>query len=81
MPCPTCGVRVTEVKDSRATGNAVRRRRWCPNGHRFTTYETVGAAIPTSIANTVVRREADKAAKEAARMTRQAILEAAGLSE
>ena len=38
MNCPTCG-RHTGVYDSRQSGVHVRRRRQCPAGHRFTTYE------------------------------------------
>lgn len=41
MQCPQCGVK-TLVLDSRPFGKvAVRRRRECWNGHRFTTLEEV----------------------------------------
>lgn len=42
FPCPDCG-KPTGVIDSRArcdsNGPMIARRRKCPNGHRFTTYE------------------------------------------
>lgn len=38
FPCPICGAR-TAVIDSRASGEAIRRRRACSNGHRLTTKE------------------------------------------
>lgn len=42
--CPVCGARVAETIDSRlsARGTERRRRRLCPNNHRFTTYERYG---------------------------------------
>ncbi len=39
MRCPTCDSEHLQVVDSRDTPEAVRRRRQCENGHRFTTYE------------------------------------------
>jgi transcriptional regulator NrdR family protein len=43
FPCPACGNLNTGVKDSRLSGKlglaAIRRRRVCPCGHRFTTME------------------------------------------
>lgn len=39
VPCPECGARMSSVLDCRASGNAVRRRRECECGRRFTTYE------------------------------------------
>ena len=44
MRCPFCGNEDTQVKDSRPTedGNAIRRRRFCPNcASRFTTFERI----------------------------------------
>lgn len=40
LACPTCGCD-NSVKDSRAwaDNSAIKRRRHCPNGHRFTTIE------------------------------------------
>lgn len=42
MNCPTCG-KGSNVIDSRAVPNGVRRRRECLNEHRFTTIEQVPA--------------------------------------
>lgn len=40
MRCPYCGSVDTQVKDSRPTEDAIRRRRVCPDcGGRFTTFE------------------------------------------
>ena len=40
MRCPYCGSPDTQVKDSRPTDDAIRRRRVCPDcGGRFTTFE------------------------------------------
>lgn len=41
--CPICNDGGTRVIDSRMwrTKDGVRRRRECPNGHRFTTSETI----------------------------------------
>ncbi len=39
MHCPECGTARLQVIDSRDAPDAVRRRRECANGHRFTTYE------------------------------------------
>lgn len=39
--CPICHLPDAGVTDSRPTEDAVRRRRACANGHRFTTYEIV----------------------------------------
>ena len=44
MHCPFCSFDETQVKDSRSTedGNAIRRRRACPDcGARFTTFERI----------------------------------------
>ncbi len=42
MQCPKCGSDVSQVKNSRPTQHGIRRRRICPKGHRYTTYETTG---------------------------------------
>jgi transcriptional repressor NrdR len=43
VACPQCKQRQSEVIDSRGTKSGkVRRRRECPCGHRFTTYERIG---------------------------------------
>jgi rRNA maturation protein Nop10 len=39
MPCPECGLKLSVVIDSRPNSDAIRRRRVCPKGHRYTTYE------------------------------------------
>nr|WP_280135945.1 hypothetical protein [Escherichia coli] len=42
MRCPYCSGPDTQVKDSRPTDDAIRRRRVCPDcGGRFTTFERV----------------------------------------
>ncbi len=42
MRCPYCGSPDTQVKDSRPSEDAIRRRRVCPDcGGRFTTFERV----------------------------------------
>ena len=44
MRCPNCSSEDTQVKDSRSSedGNAIRRRRYCPDcSGRFTTFERV----------------------------------------
>ena len=42
MRCPFCGGLDTQVKDSRPSEDAIRRRRVCPDcGGRFTTFERV----------------------------------------
>ena len=43
MRCPFCGNEDTQVRDSRPTedGTAIRRRRLCVCGERFTTFERV----------------------------------------
>jgi transcriptional repressor NrdR len=42
MRCPFCGGLDTQVKDSRPSDDAIRRRRVCPDcGGRFTTFERV----------------------------------------
>jgi len=48
FPCPECGRAKTKVIDSRVEGAArsKRRRRECPLGHRFTTYENVERLRP-----------------------------------
>ncbi len=50
--CPTCKTTETTVVDSRATANgvAIRRRRKCLQGHRWTTFEVQvpeGATVET----------------------------------
>lgn len=58
MICPDCGAE-TDVKDSRPANNnrAIRRRRLCPRGHRFTTYEEVAQdpRDPDSLAATFAK--------------------------
>ena len=43
MICPSCKKGETSVVDSRPTedGTAIRRRRLCICGHRFTTFERI----------------------------------------
>lgn len=54
IACPTCGVVVSRVTDSRGVreGRYIRRRRLCARGHRFTTVEAAvgrhGAKIATA---------------------------------
>lgn len=48
--CPTCGQK-TGVTDSRATTEGLRRRRKCPAGHRFTTYEVEAENRDTALTN------------------------------
>lgn len=45
MICPTCGLRLDSVIDTRAQADHTRRRRVCPNGHRFTTREEIVASL------------------------------------
>ena len=40
MPCPKCG-KDTQIRDSRMAEHGVKRRRVCPNGHKFTTLEVM----------------------------------------
>lgn len=42
LPCPVCGVRKAALLYSRPNKHEdyIRRRRVCPNGHRYTTHET-----------------------------------------
>lgn len=40
MACPICG-KILRIIDSRPIGERVRRRRRCPQNHRFTTYEEI----------------------------------------
>jgi DNA-directed RNA polymerase subunit RPC12/RpoP len=48
--CPACGSYDCNVKDSRGSNNAVRRRRKCNScGERFTTFETVEGLIPSQV--------------------------------
>lgn len=56
MRCPACKRSgPTMVVDSRLTAkNQVRRRRRCPRGHKFTTYE-LPAPLSTPIATDVMR--------------------------
>lgn len=39
MRCPECGSVETEVLDTRLVGEMKRRRRQCPQGHRYATLE------------------------------------------
>jgi hypothetical protein len=39
IPCPCCGIRLSEVTDSRPAEGVIRRRRKCRCGFRFTTWE------------------------------------------
>lgn len=40
IPCIVCGDARSRVVDTRGTpSQEIRRRRECPNGHRYTTYE------------------------------------------
>lgn len=58
MICPCCGNPETGVKDSRSSGDAaIRRRRRCDCGHRFTTYE-IASELPPLV---VARKRADDA--------------------
>jgi hypothetical protein len=41
IPCPECLAAKSLVIDSRITEEGIRRRRLCPNAHRYTTLETV----------------------------------------
>jgi transcriptional regulator NrdR family protein len=45
MNCPECDTPRSRVMDSRFTEDndigMIRRRRYCENGHRYTTYESV----------------------------------------
>ena len=46
IACPACGAPDTKVYDTRASKfNELRRRRKCPNGHRFVTFESVDHEI------------------------------------
>ena len=49
LPCPACGSRAHRVLDSRAIGAGKRRRRSCPCGHRFSTWELPGSTAWTVI--------------------------------
>ena len=51
MKCPFCGSSDNGVVDSRETedGRAIRRRRACPCGRRFTTYERLEEASITVV--------------------------------
>ncbi len=40
LKCPTCGAS-TRCIDSRPSEHGWRRRRGCPNNHRFTSYEVI----------------------------------------
>jgi len=39
LPCPVCGRLSARVTDTRGAGDIIRRRRECPEGHRWTTVE------------------------------------------
>ena len=47
MKCPTCNQK-TEVLRVQEMRNGTRRRRECPQGHRFTTHERVSSPIAPS---------------------------------
>jgi hypothetical protein len=47
MPCPLCGSS-TSVVETRRTGNNIRRRRCCGQGHRVTTVEV---ALPSHMSS------------------------------
>lgn len=62
MRCPYCGFDHTEVVDSRATSDGVRRRRSCPNcSRRFTTYEHAVSSLPVVIKRDGRREDFDPA--------------------
>lgn len=44
--CPECNSNLSRTVDSRPQMGAQRRRRECPNGHRYTTYETIKPEEP-----------------------------------
>lgn len=45
IACPRCG-QSTAVGDSRPHGNAIKRRRYCKCGYRFTTFEIMTDEAP-----------------------------------
>ena len=62
MRCPYCGNDHTEVVDSRATGDGVRRRRACPQcSRRFTTYEHPVSSLPAVLKRDGRREDFDAA--------------------
>ena len=53
LPCPVCGSKISEVRDSRGVADAsyIRRRRICDKGHPYTTQERVTSGwtlVPSS---------------------------------
>ncbi len=74
MACPTCGATSSTVNDSRPSciggQSAIRRRRTCSQGHRFTTYEIAeldpNAAGPLCIER--MRRQLDEIFSAAGKM-------------
>lgn len=59
MKCPYCSTADTRVIDTRETTEAIRRRRECVNGHRFTTYERVARATLSVIKRDSRREDFD----------------------
>lgn len=59
MRCPRCGNESDKVVDSRATADAIRRRRACEAcGHRYTTYERIEASAGLLVVKKNGQREA-----------------------
>lgn len=61
--CPTCGEPDSYVVDTRYKRGAIRRRRECPNGHRYTTAERVVAGKSRGLgtwANLMAEEVADR---------------------
>lgn len=50
MKCPHCGA-WSEVSETRATADGMRRRRDCANGHRFTTFEVLPQVLKAAKAS------------------------------
>lgn len=48
MECPFCKSTKSQVTDKRNYLNRILRRRWCENGHRYSTLEVVGEQDKTS---------------------------------
>ncbi len=66
MHCPYCGVVNSRVCDSRATADAIRRRRECMTcGARFTTYERIEHQLPR-----VIKRDGRREAFDRAKIER-----------
>jgi transcriptional repressor NrdR len=67
MRCPFCGSLDNQVKDSRATDDAIRRRRVCSDcGGRFTTFERVQLRELTVVKRSGEREPFDRAKLERA---------------